>query len=52
MLRSVAISGGSTSNFFGAESVAAREGRKTRFIENKNFSFRSHVTMPVFFGKQ
>jgi hypothetical protein len=39
MARSVAISGGSTSNFSGEESVAAGKGRKIRLIENKNCSF-------------
>jgi hypothetical protein len=39
MARRVTISGGSTSNFSGGESVAAGEGWKIRFMENKNCSF-------------
>jgi hypothetical protein len=39
MARSVTISGGSTGNFSGDGSVAAGEGRKIRFMENKNYSF-------------
>jgi hypothetical protein len=48
MARSVAISGGATSNFSGDESVAAGEGRKIRFMENKNCSSPGHATIPSF----
>jgi hypothetical protein len=51
MARSVTISG-STSDFSGAESVAAGEGRKIRFMENKNCSFSRTRNDAVFFGKQ
>jgi hypothetical protein len=48
MARSVVISGGSTSNFSGDELVAVGDGRKIRFMENKNCSFQGHATMPSF----
>lgn len=43
MARSVTISGGWTSNFSGDGSVAAGEGRKIHFMENKNCSFQGHA---------
>jgi hypothetical protein len=52
MARSVVISGGSTSNFSGDELVGVGDGRKIRFMENKELLLpRSHHDA-VFFGNQ
>jgi len=48
MARSVTISGGSTGNFSGDELVAVGDGRKIRFMENKELLLRGHATMPSF----
>jgi hypothetical protein len=52
MARSVVISGGSTSDFSGDELVAVGDGRKIRFMENKELLLRRSHNDAVFFGNQ
>jgi hypothetical protein len=50
MARSVVISGGSTSNFSGDELVAVGDGRKIRFMENKELLLPRSRNDAVFFA--